>query len=50
MDRIGTSLSMIFAEYGMCSEIWMPGTFVEIGLYGPRYSNGASIFKSNHDD
>ena len=20
----------------MCSEIWMPGTLVEIGLYGPR--------------
>src|SRR6185312_15327401 len=32
---------------GRCSQTWMPGTFVAIGLYGPRNSDGASGFISN---
>ena len=40
-------LSMIFALIGRCSQIWMPGTFVEIGLNSPRYSAGAFGFMSH---
>ena len=39
-------LSMIFALIGRCSQIWMPGTLVEIGLNSPRYSDGALGFMS----
>ena len=45
-ERSGTSLSMIVASRGMCSQIWMPGTFVSIGWNSPRISAGASIFRS----
>ena len=45
-DRNGTSLSMIAAMRGMCSQISMPGTFVGIGRNSPRISAGAFLFKS----
>src|SRR5436190_3040666 len=32
MERINASLSIFFATRGSNSEIWMPGTLVEIGL------------------
>src|SRR5437773_1843943 len=32
MDRTRANLSMRFAIFGSNSEIWMPGTLVEIGL------------------
>jgi hypothetical protein len=41
------NLSITFAVRDKCSEIWMPGTFVGIGLKIPRYSLGASGFMSH---
>ena len=38
---------MHWAKRGKCSQIWMPGTFVLIGLNSPRISEGASILRSN---
>ena len=32
---------------GRCSEIWIPETFVDMGLNSPRISTGASGFISN---
>ena len=32
MERTSANLSMRFAIFGSSSEIWMPATFVEIGL------------------
>src|ERR1700704_1932246 len=32
MERTSANLSMRFAIFGSSSEIWMPGTLVEIGL------------------
>ena len=40
MPRMIASLSIIFACSGRCSQIWMPGTFVVIGLNSPRISAG----------
>jgi hypothetical protein len=37
---------MMRAWCGRCSPIWMPGTFVLIGLNSPRNSAGALGFKS----
>ena len=41
------NFSIIAAIFGMCSQIWTPGTFVSIGLNSPRNSFGASGFRSN---
>ncbi len=41
------NLSIIVAIRGKCSQIWMPGTFVSIGLNSPRNSVGASGFRSH---
>ena len=38
---------MRLANRGSNSQIWMPGTAVEIGLNSPRYSAGALGFRSN---
>src|SRR6201988_2470226 len=38
------NLSACFAVWGRCSQICMPGTFVEIGLNSPRISFGAFGF------
>lgn len=38
--------SIIFANRGKCSQISIPGTWVEIGRNEPRISTGASIFRS----
>ena len=45
-ERMMANLSIIAASRGMCSQIWMPGTFVLIGRNEPRMSDGADIFKS----
>src|SRR5579862_6541154 len=47
IDRMTENLCMIFAVRGSNSEIWMPGTDVEIDLKLPRTSLGASGLGSN---
>src|SRR3984957_17453522 len=47
MLRTNENLSACFAVRGKFSEISRPGTFVLIGLYGPRISTGAFGFMSN---
>ncbi len=46
MVRMGTSLSIMPARRGKCSQISMPGTLVLMGLNSPRTSAGASGFRS----
>src|SRR6266704_1397745 len=46
IERSKVYLSACFAVKGRCSQIWMPGTLVGIGLNSPRYSLGASGFMS----
>src|SRR5256885_1997888 len=43
MERMMASLSVIFARRGRCSQTWMPGTFVGIGLNSPRISIGIGL-------
>ena len=47
MLRTTASLSIIAASFGNSSQIWMPATFVLIGLNSPRISAGASGFRSH---
>ena len=47
MLRTTASLSIIAASFGNSSQIWMPGTFVLIGLNSPRISAGASGLRSH---
>ena len=37
---------MRIASFGICSQTWMPGTLVAMGLNSPRYSTGESGFIS----
>src|SRR5262249_25441757 len=46
-ERRIASLCAQFAVFGMCSQIWMPVTFVGIGLNSPRISTGALGFRSH---
>ena len=47
IDRSRHSLSICAASRGKCSQSWMPGTRVAIGLNSPRISTGASGFMSH---
>ena len=47
MERMTVNLSIILAKRGNSSQIWVPGTLVEMGLNSPRISRGASIFRSH---
>src|SRR5258708_203784 len=47
IERMGTSLSAIFASRGRSSQNWMPSTFVGMGRNLPRTSAGASILRAN---
>src|SRR3990172_8466328 len=47
MERMIVYLSATLASSGINSQISMPGTLVAIGLNSPRYSFGASGFRSN---
>src|ERR1041384_1190372 len=46
MERMITNLSIIRAMRGKSSQIWMPGTLVEIGRNSPRISEGELGFRS----
>ena len=46
MERMTANLSAWRAVRGRCSQTWIPGTFVGIGLKVPRISAGASGFMS----
>ena len=47
IERTIASLSTCFARRGVCSPIWMPGTFVSMGRNSPRISRGALGLGSN---
>ena len=45
-ERIKQNWSVILASFVCISLSCIPGTFVRMGLYGPRYSEGAFGFMS----
>lgn len=47
IDRNRHSLSIWAASMGKCSQTWMPGVLVAMGLNSPRISAGASGFMSH---